>query len=78
MVILFFYLNYLCTGFKIFVSLTTVRKTLKILSEENYFIKLSDKITFVSDKSNEIKIQNQKFSSLTDSTARTGKKFLIV
>ena len=78
MVILFFYLNYLCTGFKIFVSLTTVRKTLKILSEENYFIKLSDKITFVSDKSNEIKTQNQKFSSLTDSTARTGKKFLIV
>lgn len=56
------------------VSRTTVRKALKILSEENYLIKLPGKGTFVSDKSNEIQTQNQKFSSLTDSAAKSGKK----
>ena len=56
------------------VSRTTVRKALKILSEDNYLIKLPGKGTFVSDKSNEIQTQNHKFSSLTDSAAKTGKK----
>lgn len=56
------------------VSRTTVRRALKILSEENYLIKLPGKGTFVSDKSNEIQTQNQKFSSLTDSAAKSGKK----
>jgi len=56
------------------VSRTTVRKALKVLSDENYLIKLPGKGTFVSDKRNEIETQNQKFSSLTDSAAKTGKK----
>lgn len=60
------------------VSRTTVRKALKVLSDENYLIKLPGKGTFVSDKRNEIETQNQKFSSLTDSAAKTGKKSPIV
>jgi len=56
------------------VSRTTVRKALKILSDENYLIKLPGKGTFVSDKSNEIQTQNNKFSSLTDNAAKTGKR----
>ncbi|BDR60062.1 GntR family transcriptional regulator [Lactobacillus xylocopicola] len=56
------------------VSRTTVRKALKVLTEQNILIKLPGKGTYVSDQRNELKTPSRKFFSLTESINRTGKK----
>lgn len=55
------------------LSRTTVRKALKLLSDQNILIKLPGKGTYVSDQGNEVKTQNHHFSSLTDSVKKAGK-----
>ena len=49
------------------VSRTTVRKALKLLTDQNILIKLPGKGTYVSDNRNEVKTKKHQFSSLTDS-----------
>lgn len=55
------------------ISRTTVRKALRLLTDQNMLIKLPGKGTFVSDRGNEVKTQNQQFSSLTENVKKTGK-----
>ena len=55
------------------VSRTTVRKALKLLTDQNILIKLPGKGTYVSDNRNEVKTKKHQFSSLTDSVERAGK-----
>lgn len=56
------------------VSRTTVRKALKLLTDQSTLIKLPGKGTFVSNKNNDIQTKNHRFSSLTASVEKAGKK----
>lgn len=56
------------------ISRTTVRKALKLLTDNKVLIKLPGKGTFVSNNQNEVKTQKNKFLSFTESVKKTGKK----